>query len=103
MNTDIFIGIILTVLSLLAVITLTVVNRAFRGLSNPNRCRFLAKNSLTEILRWALAIDSAVAYLRREEAGLDFTLGFAVPEPEEPASPLGAGHGRSACRAGPVL
>ena len=37
-----------------------MVSSALRGLSNPSRCRFLAKNSLTEMSRCLLAIDSAV-------------------------------------------
>jgi len=35
----------------LSTASLTVVSRALRGLSKPSRCRFLAKNSLTEISR----------------------------------------------------
>ena len=36
----------------LSTASLTVVSRALRGLSNPSRWRFLAKNSLTEMSRW---------------------------------------------------
>src|SRR5262245_33722175 len=45
----------------LSTASLTVVNRALRGLSKPRRCRFLAKNSLTEMSRCLAAIVSAVA------------------------------------------
>jgi hypothetical protein len=45
----------------LSTASLTVVSSALRGLSNPSRCRFLAKNSLTEMSRCLAAIDSAVA------------------------------------------
>ena len=48
----------------LSTASLTVVSSALRGLSNPSRWRFLAKNSETEISRWLAAIDSAVAGLR---------------------------------------
>ena len=41
----------------LSTASLTVVSRALRGLSNPSRWRFLAKNSLTEMSRWLAAID----------------------------------------------
>lgn len=47
----------------LSTASFTVVRRAFRGLSNPSRCRFFAKNSLTETSRCLVAIDSAVARL----------------------------------------
>ena len=49
---------------LLSTASLTVVKSALRGLSNPSRCRFLVKNSLTEMLRCWAAIDSAVARFR---------------------------------------
>src|SRR5690606_16485394 len=51
----------------------TVVSRALRGLSNPSRCRFFAKNSLTAISFCFVAIDSAVAGARaaREGEGRD--------------------------------
>ena len=49
----------------LSTASFTVVSRALRGLSKPSRWRFLAKNSLTEISRWAAAIDWAVARVRR--------------------------------------
>ena len=45
----------------LSTASLTVVSSALAGLSKPSRCRFLVKNSLTEISRWRVAIDSAVA------------------------------------------
>ena len=48
----------------LSTASLTVVSRALRGLSKPSRCRFLAKNSLTEMSRWLAAIDWAVARRR---------------------------------------
>ena len=41
--------------------SLTAVSSALRGLSKPSRWRFLVKNSETEISRWFLAIDWAVA------------------------------------------
>src|SRR5436190_16821659 len=44
----------------LSTASFTAVSSAFRGLSNPSRCRFLAKNSLTEISRCFVAIVSAV-------------------------------------------
>ena len=48
----------------LSTASLIVVRRAFEGLSNPSRWRFLTKNSETEISRWPLASVSAVT--RRE-------------------------------------
>src|SRR5436189_5354984 len=45
----------------LSTASLTVVRRALAGLSNPSRCLFFVKNSLTEISRCFEAIDSAVA------------------------------------------
>src|SRR5580765_5089261 len=47
----------------LSTASLTAVSSALRGLSNPSKWRFLAKNSLTEISRCFAAIASAV--LRR--------------------------------------
>src|SRR5438552_18861685 len=44
----------------LSTASFTAVSSALRGLSNPSRCRFLAKNSLTEISRCFVAIVSAV-------------------------------------------
>src|SRR5467141_2578094 len=46
--------------SALSTASLTVVRRAFAGLSNPRRWRFLVKNSLTEISRWRVARSVAV-------------------------------------------
>src|SRR5574341_866808 len=46
--------------SALSTASLTQVSRAFRGLSNPRRCRFLVKNSETEISRWRAPISTAV-------------------------------------------
>ena len=43
----------------LSTASLTVVRSALRGLSNPSRCRFLAKNSLTDISFCDFAISSA--------------------------------------------
>lgn len=54
----------------LSTASFTVVNNAFRGLSNPNRCLFFAKNSLTEISFCALAIDAESARRRRVGEGL---------------------------------
>ncbi len=51
---------------LLSTASFTVVSSAFRLLSKPSRCRFLAKNSETLISRCALDMDSAVAYLPRD-------------------------------------
>src|SRR5439155_16068322 len=45
----------------LSTASLTVVSSALRGLSNPSRWRFLAKNSETEISFCLAAIDSAVS------------------------------------------
>src|ERR1700722_13213262 len=45
----------------LSTASLTVVSRAFRGLSKPRRWRFLAKNSLTAISFCLPAMDSAVS------------------------------------------
>ena len=45
----------------LSTASFTVVRSALAGLSKPSRCRFLVKNSLTEISRWRVAMDSAVA------------------------------------------
>ena len=60
----------------LSTASLTVVSSALRGLSNPSKCRFLAKNSLTEMSRCEAAIDSAVARLRA--TGLPFLLTVVV-------------------------
>src|SRR6476619_6251983 len=48
----------------LSTASLTVVRRAFLGLSKPRRCLFFAKNSLTEMSRCFVAIDSAVTERR---------------------------------------
>src|ERR1035438_9972423 len=45
----------------LSTASFTVVSSAFAGLSKPSRWRFFVKNSLTEMSRWRVAIDSAVA------------------------------------------
>jgi len=45
----------------LSTASFTVVSSALAGLSKPSRCRFLVKNSLTEISRWRDAMVSAVA------------------------------------------
>src|SRR5580704_9136092 len=45
----------------LSTASFTVVSNALRGLSKPNRCRFLAKNSLTAISFCCPARDSAVS------------------------------------------
>src|SRR5437867_5568477 len=50
--------------SALSTASLTQVSRALRGLSKPRRCRFLVKNSETEISRWRAPISTA------ETAGL---------------------------------
>ena len=55
----------------LSTASLTVVSRALRGLSKPSRCRFLAKNSLTEMSRCLAAIDSAVARRGARSAALE--------------------------------
>src|SRR5215471_15867099 len=44
----------------LSTASFTAVSSALRGLSNPSRWRFLAKNSLTEMSRCLAAIASAV-------------------------------------------
>src|SRR5437667_9698894 len=46
--------------SALSTASLTQVSSAFRGLSNPRRCRFLVKNSETEMSRWRAPISTAV-------------------------------------------
>src|SRR5438132_2669027 len=46
--------------SALSTPSLTQVSSAFRGLSNPRRCRFLVKNSETDISRWRAPISTAV-------------------------------------------
>ena len=43
----------------LSTASLTQVSSAFRGLSKPRRCRFLVKNSETEISRWRAPISTA--------------------------------------------
>src|SRR5690348_7336110 len=48
----------------LSTASLTAVRRAFLGLSNPRRCLFFAKNSLTDMSRCFAAIDSAVTARR---------------------------------------
>src|SRR5262249_59746245 len=45
--------------SALSTASLTQVSSAFRGLSKPSRCRFLVKNSETEISRWRAPISTA--------------------------------------------
>ncbi|OLB01747.1 MAG: hypothetical protein AUH21_06800 [Nitrospirae bacterium 13_2_20CM_62_7] len=45
--------------SALSTASLTQVSSAFRGLSNPKRCRFLVKNSETEISRWRAPSSTA--------------------------------------------
>src|SRR3989442_4576945 len=45
--------------SALSTASFTQVSSAFRGLSNPKRCRFLVKNSETEISRWRAPISTA--------------------------------------------
>src|SRR5439155_21751944 len=46
--------------SALSAASLTQVSSALRGLSNPRRCRFLVKNSETEMSRWRAPISTAV-------------------------------------------
>src|SRR5215831_1399094 len=43
----------------LSTASFTQVKRALRGLSKPSRCRFLVKNSETEISRWRAPISTA--------------------------------------------
>src|SRR5262245_20349208 len=43
----------------LSTASLTQVRSALRGLSKPSRCRFLVKNSETEISRWRAPISTA--------------------------------------------
>src|SRR5881409_2640552 len=45
--------------SALSTASLTQVSSAFLGLSKPKRCRFLVKNSETEISRWRAPISTA--------------------------------------------
>src|SRR5262250_3663622 len=45
--------------SALSTASFTQVRRALRGLSKPSRCRFLVKNSETEISRWRAPISTA--------------------------------------------
>ena len=67
----------------LSTASLTVVSRALRGLSNPSRWRFLAKNSLTEMSRWLAAIDWAVALRRGRPSPFD---PIAASSPESAAT-----------------
>src|SRR5437870_2532519 len=63
--------------SALSTPSLTQVSSAFRGLSNPRRCRLLVKNSETEISRWRAPISSAVtAGFGCGAGGLVFTGGL---------------------------
>src|SRR5262245_24806548 len=62
----------------LSTASLTVVSRALRGLSKPNRCRFLAKNSLTEMSRCLAAIDWAVARRRGGAVASPFISAWAA-------------------------
>src|SRR5689334_21992951 len=48
----------------LSTASFTAVSKALRGLSNPSKWRFFAKNSLTEISRCFAAMDSAVTRWR---------------------------------------
>src|SRR5437762_12944696 len=49
--------------SALSTASFTQVRSDLRGLSNPRRCRFLVKNSDTEISRWRAPISTAVTVL----------------------------------------
>src|SRR5262245_59046881 len=55
--------------SALSTASLTHVRSALRGLSNPRRCRFLVKNSETEISRWRAPISTADTVGRGGGAG----------------------------------
>ncbi len=81
----------------LSTASFTAVSSALRGLSKPSRWRFLAKNSLTEISRWAAAIDWAVARLRRgcacsttASGGTSFSSTAAGAEASAAATPFSA-------------
>ena len=52
----------------LSTASLTVVSKALRGLSNPRRWRFFAKNSETEISRCLVAIVSALERVPPDDA-----------------------------------
>src|SRR5206468_7977546 len=69
----------------LSTASFTHVSSAFRGLSNPRRCRFLVKNSETEISRWRAPISTA----ETPGFGVAATAGFGV-------SGAGLGSGRLA-------
>src|SRR5437016_12299705 len=67
--------------SALSTPSLTQVSSAFRGLSNPRRCRFLVKNSETEISRWRAPISTAVSVALGGGGGggaAGFGFGFGV-------------------------
>src|SRR3989454_116847 len=60
----------------LSTASLTQVRSALRGLSNPRRCRFLVKNSETEISRWRAPISTAeTVALGGGAAGFGFVAG----------------------------
>src|SRR5438552_18714001 len=62
--------------SALSTASLTQVSSALRGLSKPRRCRFLVKNSETEISRWRAPISTAVSVvLGGGAAGFGFGAG----------------------------
>src|SRR5437660_10448002 len=62
--------------SALSTASLTQVSSACRGLSKPRRCRFLVKNSETEISRWRAPISTAVSVaLGGGAAGFGFGAG----------------------------
>ena len=72
----------------LSTASLMLVSKALVGLSNPNRCRFLVKNSLTEISLWLAAMLWAVA--RRRGLGWAFLalIGADSRTPGAEAQPL---------------
>src|SRR6266481_5005678 len=77
--------------SALSTASLTQVSSALRGLSNPSRCRFLVKNSDTEISRWRAPISTAESVaLGGGAAGFGFGAGglLFIP-PIQPKSDLG--------------
>src|SRR6267143_4866140 len=62
--------------SALSTASFTQVSSAFRGLSKPRRCRFLVKNSETEISRWRAPISTADTVGLRGVDGGAGRLGF---------------------------
>src|SRR6185369_2667990 len=69
----------------LSTASLTQVSRALRGLSNPSRCRFLVKNSETEISRCRAPISTAETVLGAAAGVLASTVAISSVIPDGPA------------------